>query len=583
MVLAKAKILRRDIAGAEEVLKKAIAVSPRSADARVGLGSFYVLMRRDQEAEKAFRGAVEIDPKNGPAIYELAVITYRTGKKSEAEQLFRRLSTFPDPELMPLHAVYLIKEGDKAGAVAELEKLVHDNPKVSDFRTKLVAAYWVADRLDAVESLLTAAIKKNPKDLDAYLQRGEMYVATNRYRQAQTDLDKVRGFRPDSAVVHWVIAKLNQARGADLICRQELTEAVRFDPAFLPARVELAQRFTANDSPDSALKILDEAPPQQKNSFSLLLERNWALLSLKKFDELRGRIKAELAIARPAELLIQDGWMKIQDRNYTAAQASIEEALKNGPADSRALNALVALYTEQKQTGNLEKRLRQLGEGSPDAGVKYFVGNWLLQRGDRAGAKSYFEAAKRANPDFHEAEIALAVVDMGEGKLDNARASLKNVMALRDQDVGLLSQAGALELAAHRVPDAIAHYRKILAIDRNNVHGLNNLAYLLANANQSDEALALAQQAKELAPGTVEVEDTLGWVLYRRGIYGEAVSYLESAAQKSSDPAIQYHVGLAYLKAGKWERGKQVLTSALRIAPQLDEAELARRELGIGR
>ena len=72
-------------------------------------------------------------------------------------------------------------------------------------------------------------------------------------------------------------------------------------------------------------------------------------------------------------------------------------------------------------------------------------------------------------------------------------------------------------------------------------------------------------------------------MLYRRGIYGEAVSYLESAAHKSSDPAIQHHVGLAHLYAGKWERGKQVLTSALRIAPELEEAAMARRELGIGR
>jgi tetratricopeptide (TPR) repeat protein len=582
MVLAKTKLLKHDSGGAEEVLKKAIAASPNSADARVGLGSFYGVMQRDHDAEKLFREAVQLDPKNGSALYELAMLTYRTGRKAEAEQLFGRLSTFPDPQLMSMHAVYLVKEGDKAGAVAELEKLVRDNPKVTDFRTKLIAAYWISDRLDAVESMLTAAIKKNPKDLDALLQRGELYVATNRYWQAQTDLDTVRGMRPDSAVVHWVIAKLNQARGADLTYRHELTEAIRFDPAFLQARVELAQRFTATGAAESALKILDEAPSEQKNNLSLLIERNWALLSQKKLDDVRGRIKAELAVARPAELLIQDGWVKIMDKNYSAAQMSIDEAVHNAPEDPRILSALVALYTAQKQTASLEKRLKTLGEASTDARTKYFVGNWLLQNGDRGGAKAFFEAARRTNPDFREAEVALAVVDMNDGKLDDARALLKSVMAVRDQDVELLSEAGALELAAGRVPDAIVQFRKILAIDRNNIHGLNNLAYLLANTNQSDEALALAQQARELAPGTVEVEDTLGWVLYRRGIYGEAVSYLESAAKKSSDPAIQYHVGLAYLKAGKWERGKQVLTSALKAAPQLEEAQMAKRELGIG-
>jgi hypothetical protein len=40
-------------------------------------------------------------------------------------------------------------------------------------------------------------------------------------------------------------------------------------------------------------------------------------------------------------------------------------------------------------------------------------------------------------------------------------------------------------------------------------------------------------------------------------------------------------VGLADLKAGKRERGKQVLIIALRAAPHSEEAQLARREPGI--
>jgi uncharacterized protein HemY len=39
--------------------------------------------------------------------------------------------------------------------------------------------------------------------------------------------------------------------------------------------------------------------------------------------------------------------------------------------------------------------------------------------------------------------------------------------------------------------------------------------------------LKYARQAAELAPESATVEDTLGWIYYRKEIYGTAVTYLE--------------------------------------------------------
>lgn len=581
VILAKIRILKNDLAGAEDVLKKAIQASPSSANARVALGDFYTLTRRDRDAEKVYREAVGLDGKNGPALFELAVLEYRTGRKAEAEQIFKQLASFQDPALKPLHAIYLFKEGDQAGAIAELEKLARDNPNTPELQTRLIAAYWATKHLDTAEKTLDAAIKKNPKNLNAILQRGEIYLSTGRYAQAQADLNQVLGYRPESAQVHYVLAKLNQARGGDAGYRQELTEALRLDPELLRARIELAQRLTAMSAQESALKILDEAPPDEKNRMEILQTRNWALLGLKRYPELRKAVEAGLAVARTPDFLIQDGWLKIVDRNFAAARATIEEALKQAPSDARALSALSALYTAQNQTGELAKRLQGVGEESKSAEVKYFVGDWLLKNGQRNEARAFFLAAKAADPDFHDADLALALMDVADGNFDSARVALNRLIGQRDQDIALRSQEAGLEVAAKRVPDAIDQYRKILAIDSTSVYALNNLAYLLANQNQSDEALAYAQKAKELAPGLPEVEDTLGWVLYRKAIFSEAVTHLETAVQKSSDPAVQYHLGLAYIKSGKREKGEQVLRNALRIAPNLAEAQEARQAVGV--
>jgi tetratricopeptide (TPR) repeat protein len=580
VILAKIKIAKQDFDGAEEVLKKAIAASPKSVDAHIALGAFYVSTQRDKEAEDLFRQAVDLDKKSGSALYELAVLEYRTGRKGEAEQIFRQLSTFQDPSLKPLHAIYLLKEGDQTGAIAEFEKLVKDNPKVPDLRSKLIAAYWVTKQMDQVERTLNAVLKKNPKDLEAVLQRGELYVATGKYAQAEADLNMVLGLRPDSAQVHYVFAKLSQARGADLAYRQGLAETLRLEPGLLQARLELAERLRGI-SPESALKTLNETPAGQKSALAVLIARNWALKDLKDFDELRYNVKVGLAAARTPELLMQDGFVKIADRDFAGARASIEEGISAAPADPHGVEALVALYNAQNQSAELAKRLQQIAQNSRSPEIKYYVGGWLLQNGKRDQARELFLAAKSADPGFHEADFALALMDVSDGKLDQARTAMNALILYKDQDSGLRIEEAAIEAATNHIPEAIEQYRKVLAIDQTNLFALNNLAYLLANTNQSDQALAYAQKAKELGAGQPEVEDTLGWVLYRRAIYGEAVNHLEAAVKKSSDPAIQYHLGLAYVKTGKRDQGEKVLRNALKLAPNLMEAQLARQAIGI--
>ena len=74
-------------------------------------------------------------------------------------------------------------------------------------------------------------------------------------------------------------------------------------------------------------------------------------------------------------------------------------------------------------------------------------------------------------------------------------------------------------------------YRKVLEGDAQFVPALHNLAYLLAeHLGQSEEALNLAQKARELAPESASTDDVLGLVLYRRGIGSLAEIHLKEAA-----------------------------------------------------
>jgi Tfp pilus assembly protein PilF len=169
---------------------------------------------------------------------------------------------------------------------------------------------------------------------------------------------------------------------------------------------------------------------------------------------------------------------------------------------------------------------------------------------------------------------------LSEDKLDDARQRLSAIIASHPDSVPGQLFFARLEEASGNAAAAAEHYRKALSLDSGNAPALNNLAYLLANNRQPDEGLKYAQQAKQLAPDSPAVDDTLGWVYYQKGMYSSAVTQLRSAVSREPTARRQYHLAMACLKAGDEKQGRQALQAALRADPKLPEALVARQMFG---
>jgi Flp pilus assembly protein TadD len=77
------------------------------------------------------------------------------------------------------------------------------------------------------------------------------------------------------------------------------------------------------------------------------------------------------------------------------------------------------------------------------------------------------------------------------------------------------------------------------------------------------DALELAQKAKAQQPDDPAVNDALGWVYYKQGLYNSAVSVLEGAVTKNPQAAkFQFHLGMAYLAAGQPAQARATLQTA---------------------
>lgn len=98
-----------------------------------------------------------------------------------------------------------------------------------------------------------------------------------------------------------------------------------------------------------------------------------------------------------------------------------------------------------------------------------------------------------------------------------------------------------------------ADFRKALELSPGQPQVLNYLGYSLVEKDTNlDEALEMIERAVAARPDSGYIVDSLGWVLYRLGRYGEAVDHMERATELMPvDPVVNDHLGDVYWAVGR--------------------------------
>jgi tetratricopeptide (TPR) repeat protein len=287
----------------------------------------------------------------------------------------------------------------------------------------------------------------------------------------------------------------------------------------LRVRIELADALVAAKSPRLAVNLMNAAPEDQKKLLATLAMRNWALLATGDFAEAHKGITEAMTQSQSAEFLLQNGLLKLSQGDVAGGRAVLEDVLKKTPDSLRTIQALTNSYFAQGKYADGIAKLKVYANQQPRSALLHaYTGQVLLIAGDRSGARAAFQAAKKANAGLQAADVGLAVLDSMEGNLDSARSILQALTEGNRPNYFAAIQLGNLEQSTRRYPPAIVAYRKAVELRPYEWLPINNLAYCLNEDGQTDEALKLAQQAKELAPKNPFVVDTLGWVYYRNKV-----------------------------------------------------------------
>ena len=221
---------------------------------------------------------------------------------------------------------------------------------------------------------------------------------------------------------------------------------------------------------------------------------------------------------------------------------ALEKALQ---ADPDFLTARVLLIDSQRRLGRLGAARDgallaiQLRPGHP-AGYR-LLGDVESALGRPSAALENHRKAlelRRQTPYLLKVFESLSAI----GELEPARQLLTDWVTDNPDDYRARQVLADSHLRVGDLTAARDEYERLLEINQDAPYVLNNLANVLDKIGD-DRALDYARRAHQLAADDPAVNDTLGWMLVRRGQPEEGLTYLrEAQARAASSPEIRYHV-----------------------------------------
>ncbi len=522
-------------------------------------------------AARRFARVVRIDRTYRAAYLEWARMRGEQGRTAAAEDVYERAlqALGHAPDVRVARARFLIATGRADQGVAELRDVLAKAPRELSARVALVDHLLGHGQADAALQEAKAATEALPGSVAAYSLLARVHRARGEWETFLVALRHiVERLAPDSSIGYQrLAANLHQRRydAAVAIGRQALEDRTEHRRRIrLDLDVALFLAGQRQQAMDDLVRVLTDEPRDCDAGFLLSLMR---VIDTRKATRMPACHEDALP---PAALEAWADFARLADRTDAAEPVAAalleafvyESAGWHDVAASRCADALTIA------PGNL-LALRLLPVLRARAGA-------------RADAIAAAQSGCEAHPDSNGQRELLGDLLLLDGQGDRAVELYGGDARSAVPPLDLLAKRALLATARGDAAAAGAAWRAVLDYEPYHLQAANNLAWLLATqpGGNLDQAVALADKARKLAPQSPAVLDTAGWVHFRAGNDDQAIALLRKAVSGAPYRArYHFHLGMAYARRRQVSEAQRVLRQAVELDPDADFAREARQTL----
>jgi tetratricopeptide (TPR) repeat protein len=542
-----------NLAAAENTLRQALTLDPKSSAAHMALGDLHLLRKDQKQAGEEFKKAAELAPVRSMERLKYAAWMSAAGDTEET----RRIST-------------------------EMTRLA---PDYLPGWTLLSELAFKDKKYDEALSLLENVFSRDPGNVDGHRLESELLLAKGDTKKAVEVLERLDKNYPDIPLIKYQLAraylKNNNMNQAKLV----LGQAISTNPNYDDANLLLAEINLSTGHGDMVIEPMTRLLKRRPDLRTAALFLAAAYGSLDRFDD------AAVVIGEQARLSPEDpqaqaalGLTFRQAKRYNEARQAFEKAAQFAPDNLALVYQLIDLDLLDKHFDAARQRIRRQFQKTPDApAAHFFEGKILAAERKWDSAEAELQKTLQLDPNFSGAYDLLVETYLAANKLPQAVTQLRTELSKNPNNA---SAVMTLALAYERMqdyPKARDAYEKLLSINPDLVPALNNLAYLYTERlNDLNKAYDLARKARDLQGQDASVGDTLGWVLYKRGDYQQALTILRESAEKAPEnPEIQFHLGMTAYMMGQTDLAKVALRKAAGAAKDFPGKDESKRRLAL--
>jgi tetratricopeptide (TPR) repeat protein len=357
---------------------------------------------------------------------------------------------------------------------------------------------------------------------------------------------------------------------------------LRLNPRAVSAQVELSRLSLRSGDSATALRFAEEASQTQPASLSARVAMARSLVAAGNLERADREISTLLKGApNAAAVHAVNGLYQARKNNAAAARAAYERALELTPGYLEALGGLTFLDIAEKKPAQAVSRLEAEAARKPSSPLLALLARAHGAAGNQAKEEEVLRQAVTSDPRFTAGYTMLAQLYMRQNRIANARAEFEGIVKRDPNAIGARTMVGMLLETEGKTEEAKRSYEETVKADENAAVAANNLAFIYAEQGTNlDMALQLATNAKRRLPEDPNVDDTIGWIYYKKDQPAMALAPLEASLKRLTNPAQQaevlYHLGLTYAKLGDKAKARNALESALKLNPQVGGAETRR-------
>lgn len=512
------------------------------------------------------------------------------GNTSKAIESFKMTLVYDQnsPSVHMRLASEYLKQGMVTESLQQAELAAQKDPKSVDAHLLLGGLYSSMKLYPKAMDQYQTVIKLNPANTEAPLYIGALYSEQKQPEKAVKYFESLAK-NPNYQTPHLVYYYIGRVRleqndpKFQKAAEAALKKSLELKPDFVDALLVLGSYFSKNKQDDRAIELYRRYQKTQSPSpkvaevlAQIYVEKGQYELAFEQLEILESDSDEPLNVKMKMALIL------IEQKKYEKAVQKLEDILKEAPESDKVRFYLAAVYEETKQNTKAIAEFKRIPSVSQYFGEATVHAAYLLK-----GLGRLEEAMEVASKGLAERKDQPQIYAMYASLLDE-KTDYKGALKILKAGLDKFPSNAQLRFYYGTIYDrlgdkamVIAEMKKVIEIDPDHVQGLNYLAFTWAEQGEHlDAAEKLARRALELEPQDGYVLDTLGWILYKKNQFVEAIRVLEAAHRyQSTVSVIAEHLGDAYHKQAMTEKAKKMYRRAADLETDKKKVEEIRGKI----